>query len=109
MENIAMTQTIIPKADCKSLLVTLKDAIEDFEYITPVMFSGVVSAGVLGYLRGKGHKLDGTRKTKERISILENSIDNLVEFSLDNDDFGWFLDKLDKIQEAYEERGLMTE
>ena len=107
--NLAEIPVIIPKKDCKSLLLTVKEGMSDFEYVTPAMFSGMVSVVVLSYLRGGGHLLDSPKKAKERVSMLEIGIENLVSFSLDSDAFGWFIESLDKLQTAVGERELLSE
>lgn len=106
MAQLNSIANIISKGDCKSLLSIIQEVKTDFEYLTPSMFSGLMSIAVLSYLRGSGYRLDGSKKGKERFILLETGIENLVDFSINNDGFEWFLDFLDKFQDSVNEREL---
>ncbi len=97
--NLSKIQTIIPKADCKVLLNILEASLEDFEYFTPIMFTAMLDVCIDSYLRGKGMKIRSAAKADERQEILSLSLNNLIEFSINVEGYGWFLEMLDRVQD----------
>jgi len=102
-----MVEQIISKTDCKVLLSLFEARIEEFEYLTPSMFAGVLDILIHSYLRGNGHKINVKGLGKRRRELVQHCLDNLVDFSLTEPNCVWFLERLDKVQEIYEKQDVL--
>lgn len=102
--------TLLPvsKSDCKSLLNSLKYALEQIDYPNTGIFSECLKLLTQGYLRGRGVRLDGFNQQKEKEQYVLFLADVMWEMALEEDSCKWFVEWVSKLEGAVREKEVLS-